>query len=103
MDDVPQDLTIHRIRSSQFGPHRLAWIPLPILFVAEIGLWLKDIQAPHESAGLLIALDLLLATLPALVIAFLFARGFLVTGAPGMMLFGCGTLILSVSGLSPLA
>ena len=41
--------------------------------------------------------------MPGLVIAFLFARGFLVTGAPGTALFGCGALFWSVSGLSPLA
>ncbi len=76
---------------------------LPVLFVAVIGLWFKDIQTPHDSPGLVIALNLLLATLPALVIAYLFARSFLVTGVPGMALFGCGALIWSVSGLSPLA
>ncbi len=103
MDDVPQYVTIRGINSSQSGPHRLAWIPLPVLFVAEIGLWFKDIQAPHESAWPLIGLNLLLATLPGLVIAFLFARSFLVTGAPGVLLFGCGALIWSASGLSPLA
>ena len=86
-----------------FGPHRFAGLLLPVLFVAEIGLWFKDIQAPHESLGLLIALNLLLATLPSLVIAYLFARSFLITGAPGLALFGCGALIWSVSGLSPLA
>ncbi len=102
-DDVPQHVTIRGIHSSQFGPYRFAWIPLPVLFVAVIGLWFKDIQAPHESAWLLIALNLLLATLPALSIAYLFARSFLVAGAPGMLLFGCGALIWSASGLSPLA
>ena len=82
---------------------RFAGLLLPVLFVAEIGLWFKDIQTPHDSPGLVIALNLLLATLPSLVIAYLFARSFLVTGAPGMALFGCGALIWSVSGLSPLA
>ena len=86
-----------------FGPRRFAGLLLPVLFVAVIGLWFKDIQAPHKSLGLLIALNLLLATLPALVIAYLFARSFLVTGAPGIALFGCGALIWSVSGLYPLA
>jgi len=92
----------HRIES-EFGPLRYAWLTLPALFAAVIGLWLKDIQAPQESPGLLIALYLLLITLPGLVIAFLFARGFLVTGAPGTALFGCGALFWTVSGLSPLA
>ena len=86
-----------------FGPHRFAGLLLPVLFAAEIGLWFKDIQAPHEFLGLLIALNLLLATLPSLVIAYLFARSFLITGAPGLALFSCGALIWSVSGLSPLA
>ena len=90
------------INGQGFGPHRFAWLLLPVLFAAVIGLWFKDIQAPHESLGLLIALNLLLATLPALIIAYLFARSFSVTGAPGMALFGCGALIWSVSGLSPL-
>src|SRR3974377_759440 len=103
MDDEPQSVPGYKIDRSQSGPHRLAWIPLPVLFVAVTGLWFKDIQAPHEPLGLLIALNLLLATLPALVIAFLFARSFLVTGAPGIAVFGCGALIWSASGLSPLA
>ena len=85
-----------------FG-HIVSPLLLPVLFVAVIGLWFKDIQTPHDSPGLVIALNLLLATLPALVIAYLFARSFLVTGVPGMALFGCGALIWSVSGLSPLA
>ena len=90
------------IRGQGFGPHRFAGLLLPVLAVAVIGLWFKDIQAPHEFPELLIALNLLLATLPALIIAYLFARSFLVTGAPGIALFGCGALIWSVSGLSPL-
>ncbi len=102
MDDVPLNVTSHEIDSSQPGPHRFAWLPLPVLAAAEIGLWFTEIQAPHEPPELLTALNLLLATLPALIIALLFARNFLITGAPGMMLFGCGALIWSVSGLSPL-
>ena len=102
MDEVRKSVLGHRIEWG-FGPLRFAWLPLPVLFVAVIGLWLKDIQAPQESPGLLIALYLLLTTLPGLVIAFLFARSFLVTGAPGTALFGCGALFWSVSGLSPLA
>ena len=101
-DEVRKSVLGHRIEWG-FGPLRFAWLPLPVLFVAVIGLWLKDIQAPQESPGLLIALYLLPTTLPGLVITFLFARSFLVTGAPGTALFGCGALFWSVSGLSPLA
>ncbi len=103
MNVVPNNVPSHSLDWFGSNPHRLVWLPLPVLFVAVIGLWYRDTQAPHELLGLLIALNLLLATLPALVIALLFARNFLATGAPGMALFGCGALIWSVSGLSPLA
>jgi PAS domain S-box-containing protein len=79
-----------------------AWIPLPLLFVAVVALWFEDIQDLHESVALLIALNLLLTTLPALGIAFLFARSFLAAGALGVGLFGCGALLLSCSGLAVL-
>ncbi len=88
-------------RPDLFAPHRFVLIPLPVLFVAVIGLWFSDVQAPHELPGLLIALSILLTTLPALGIAFLFARNFRVTGAPGVVLFGCGALLWGASGLSP--
>ena len=79
------------------------FIPVPVLFVAIIGLWFVDRAVPHESPALLIILNLLLATLPALAIAALFARGFLASGAPGLLLFGCGAVFWSASGLSSLA
>ena len=103
MDEVSKNAQGRTIEWRRFGPHGFVWLPLPVLLVAVIGLSFHDIPAPHEPPGLLIALNLLLAALPGLVIAFLFARGFLVTGAPGMALFGCGALIWSVSGFSPIA
>ncbi len=83
-------------------PPRIAWAPLPILLLAVISLWFKNTQTPHESPELLIALNLVLATLPGLGMAFLFARNFLITGAPGVVLLGCGALLWSASGLSTL-
>lgn len=79
--------------------HGFAWLPLPVLLVAEIVLWFSDIQAPHELLGLLITLNLLLQTLPGLAIAFLFARSFLMTGALGVGLFSCGAVLWGISGL----
>jgi len=79
------------------------FIPVPVLFVAIIGLWFVDRAVPHVSPALLIILNLLLATLPALAIAALFARAFLASGAPGLLLFGCGAVFWSASGLSSLA
>ena len=81
---------------------RIAWLPLPLFSIAVIGLWLSDIKAPLEYPALFIALNLLFATLPALGIAFLFLRNFLLTGAWGVALFGSGAVLWSVSGLSSL-
>ncbi len=92
-----------RKQSDGLRPPRSAWAPLPIVFVAVIGLWFDNIQTPSESPSLLIALNLLLATAPGLGIAFLFLRSFLMTGAPGVALFGCGAVLWSASGLAPFA
>ncbi|ADP72551.1 peptidase M1 membrane alanine aminopeptidase [Rhodomicrobium vannielii ATCC 17100] len=43
-----------------------AWFPLPLLLFAVIALWLNDSQTSYESTWLSPALNLLLATLPAL-------------------------------------
>ena len=83
-------------------PPRIAWAPLPISLLAVIGLWFQNIQAPYESPELLIALNLLLTSLPGAGIAFLFARAFLMTGAPWLALLGCGAVLWSASGLSTL-
>ena len=89
-------------RNNELYPSRIAWAPLLVFFVAIIGLWFKNIQTPSEAPKLLIALNLVLTTAPFLGIAYLFLRNFLMTGAPGVVLFGCGALLWSTSGLAPL-
>ncbi len=84
-------------------PPRAAWAPAPILFIAILGLWVGNIQTPGEAPRILIALNFLLITLPALGIAALFLRNYLMTGAPGVALFGCGAVLWGASGLAPLA
>ena len=106
MNDVCQSIR-NILEYRTYAPHSpprhgVAWIPLPVFFVAVITLWFRDIQAPHESPWLLIALNLLLTTLPALGIAVLFARSFLMTGAVGLGLFACGALLWGASGLAAL-
>ena len=87
---------------NKLRPPRLAWAPLPVFFVAVIGLWLKNTQTPGEAPELLIALNLILTTAPFAGIAYLFFRSFLITGVPGVALFGCGAILWSASGLAPL-
>jgi PAS domain S-box-containing protein len=86
----------------ELRPAPLAWAPLPAFFFAVIGLWLNNIQTPSEAPELLVALTLILTTAPFLAIAVLFFRSFMTTGAPGVLLFGCGAIFWSVSGLASL-
>ncbi len=81
-------------------PPRLAWAPAPVFFVAIIGLWFNTIKAPAEGIELLSALNLVLTTAPFLGIAVLFFRTFLITGVPGIALFGCSAVLWSASGLA---
>ncbi len=49
--------------SNKLQPSRLAWASLPVILVALIGLWLKNIQAPGEAPPLM-ALNLALIVTP---------------------------------------
>ena len=98
MHNTPQTTskTLRRLRTSW-----IASVPLAIFLVAEIGLWFRNVQIPSEAPGVLVTLNLVLTVAPWLGIAFLFLRRFLDTGAPGLLSFGCGTALWSVSGLAP--
>lgn len=72
------------------------------MLVAIIGVWLADIRTPYESPALFIALSLLFATAPGVIVAALFASLFVSAGDLGLLMLGCGALAWSLSGLSPL-
>ncbi len=84
-------------RRSQIS--RLAWLPIPVLFAAMVGLWAADLRGSHESVFLGIALNLVFSTLVSLLVAYLIARSFLVRGTLGLLLLGCGVVLWGLAGV----
>ena len=76
-----------------------AWLPIPVLLVAIGILWAADLPGSYESPFLLMALNLLFSTLVSGFIAYLVGRSFLVRGAPGLLMLGCGVVTWGAAGL----
>jgi PAS domain S-box-containing protein len=77
---------------------RAAWLPIPFFLAALAVLWRANLQTPYESAGLLLAFNLVFSVLVCLFIAYLVGRSFLARSAPGLLLLGCGVLIWGAAG-----
>ena len=67
------------------GPHlgRWAWLPIPVLLAAMGVFWAAGWQGSHESAYLLLTLNLVFSLLVCLVVTYLIARSFLVRSTAG--------------------
>lgn len=79
---------------------RLAWIPIAILAVVIAFSWSHNLHA--HSPHLFLALNVIFIMPTAIVIAIIFGRRFLVSGAPGFLLFGCGDLVFGMANTIPL-
>ncbi|MBE0530951.1 MAG: PAS domain S-box protein [Rhodospirillales bacterium] len=90
------------IRPSLADVNRWAWLPIPVLMLAIAGLWFADWRTPYEAPYLFAALNVFFSALVALS-AVLFGRGFLVRGTPSLLLFGCGAVVSSASGIKSVA
>ena len=77
---------------------RLAWLPIPLLLVAIVGLWAANLQTPHEAPYLLTGLNLIFIVAPALLVAFVTGSVFLTARTPDYLLTGCGALVLGLAG-----
>jgi len=84
-------------------PTRFAWLPIPLLLATIAGLWVADLRGVYESRTLMVLLNLVFTWLASLCICILTARGFLGTGQPGLLMFGCGSLVWGVSSLAAAA
>lgn len=71
----------------------LSAVPIPALLAAIGVLWTLNLRTPHESLPLLIALNVVFSVLASALVAYLVARSFLASGAPGLLMLGCGVLI----------
>ena len=79
---------------------QVAWFPIPLLLTVIAGLWVADLQTAYESRTLMVLLNVFFTWLAALCICFLTARGFLDSGQPGLLMFGCGSLLWGVTSLA---
>ena len=81
-------------------PRLLAWLPIPLLLALIAGLWVADLRTVYESRTVMVLLNLFFTWLASLCICFLTARGFLGSGQPGLLMFGCGSLLWGVTSLA---
>jgi len=87
-------------------PGRLArwvWLPIPLLIIALAVVYALGLHSLHESVTLLTAGNTLFMVSASLVIAYLAARSYLVTGSRSLLSFGAGVLVFGIAYLVVLA
>ena len=89
-----------RLPLSPDWPRLLAWLPIPLLLAVIAGLWVADLRTAYESRTLMVLLNVFFTWLASLCICFLTARAFLGSGQPGLLMFGCGSLLWGVTSLA---
>jgi PAS domain S-box-containing protein len=62
-------------------------------------LWAANLSGSYESPSLLIALNLVFSALGSGFVAYLIGRSFLIRGAPGLLMLGCGVIAWGTAGL----
>lgn len=82
---------------------RLAWLPIPVFLVTMAVLWVANQQTSYESVFLLMALNFVFSVMASGLIAYLIGRSFLSSGAPGLLMLGCGVLIWGAAGFIGIA
>jgi PAS domain S-box-containing protein len=78
----------------------LAWLPIPLLLAVIAGLWVADLRTAYESRTLMVLLNVFFTWLASLCVCFLTAHAFLGSGQPGLLMFGCGSLLWGVTSLA---
>lgn len=95
MTDVPDEPVRPQACSAV---RRWAWVPIPVLLVAVVGVWAADLQTPHEAPYLLTGLNLIFMVAPTLLVALVMGAVFLTARTPDSLLTGCGALVLGLAG-----
>lgn len=80
---------------------RQAWWPIPLLIAAYLLLSTCAPQVQFGSPFLLGALNFVFSLLTSLAIVILVGRNYVVRGAAGLLLLGCGVLAWGLSGVAP--
>ena len=73
---------------------------MPALLALILGLWIADLRTVYESRAVMVLLNVFFTWLASLCICILTARGFLGSGQPGLLMFGCGSLLWGVTSLA---
>jgi PAS domain S-box-containing protein len=81
------------------GLTRWAWVPIPLLLLTMVVLYVADLSTTYEAPHVQMALNFLTRTLACLFVVYLAGQSFLVRGAPGLLLLGCGVAIWGGTGL----
>ncbi len=79
---------------------RYAWVPIPLLLALIAVLWVADLRGVYESRAAMVFLNLSFTWLASLCVALLAARGFLASGQPGLLMFGCGAIVWGITSLA---
>jgi len=93
------DLSDQAVTTGRGRLSRRAWLPIPLLLLVIVGLWAANLQTAYESRLAMVLLNLFFTFLASACIGFLTARGFLATGQPGLLMFGCGALVWGITSL----
>ncbi len=79
-------------------PGRLVWLPALLLLVAILSARAAGLREVYELPRLRLVLSFVFYTLVSLGTLYLVGRSFLASGAPGLLLLGCGALLWSAAG-----
>jgi hypothetical protein len=71
---------------------RFIWLPIPLMLAAMAALWAADLHTAYESPILLLSLNFLCTTLASVLVVALVGKSFIRSGAPGLLMLGCGVL-----------
>jgi PAS domain S-box-containing protein len=85
------------------GLSRFLWLPVPVALAVILGLWAADLRTAHESRAVMVLLNFFCTWLASFAICVLTARGFLASGQPGLLMFGCGSLVWGITSLAAAA
>lgn len=81
-------------------PFYLAWLAVPILLAAIIGLRAANLPVCYKSPALVFFSDGVFSLAASLFIFWLIGRSFLARGSLGLLLLGCGVLIWGAAGMA---
>lgn len=81
----------------------LVWVLMPIFLTAVVSLWLVDLPGVRRLPIIATALDFAFPMIICGFAAGLLAKSFLISGAPGLPVLGCGVILWGLAGMAAMA